>query len=297
MQIANKVSVGSFDFDEKEEILLAQKLSKNEVSKLVDSFKAIVMAIETMANDVNLLTHAAVQGQLTTRADAENHQGKFRDIVSGINSTLDTAIAPIREAIGVMGEIAKGNLHAHVMGNYQGDHAAIKDMLNQMTATLSGYITEISQVLGEVSSGNLSMEITSEYLGEFNELKLSINNIVDALNSTMTEIGHASIQVAAGTRQVSEGSQTISQGATEQASSIEELSSTVASIALRPNRMPETRAPQADLPTPPKPTPWKAIRRCTNFSKPWWRSTNQAKASPRSSRSLTTSRFRRISWP
>ena len=231
MQISNKVAEGNFGFDEKEERLLAQEPSKNEVSRLVGSVNAIVTAVNTMASDVDTLTKAASEGLLKTRADATRHRGSYQGIVQGINDTLEAVIKPIREAIVVMDEMAKGNLHVSVSGDYRGELVNIKNSLNAMSANISNYISEITQVLGEMASGNLNVGIASDYLGDFSELKSSINSIAGALNTTMMEIGNASSQVAAGTRQVSEGSQTISQGATEQASSIEELSSTIAAIA------------------------------------------------------------------
>jgi methyl-accepting chemotaxis protein len=39
-----------------------------------------------------LLTKAAVEGKLATRADAAKHQGDFRKIVEGVNQTLDAVI-------------------------------------------------------------------------------------------------------------------------------------------------------------------------------------------------------------
>jgi methyl-accepting chemotaxis protein len=36
-----------------------------------------------------------VEGKLATRADASKHQGDYRKIVEGVNSTLDAVIGPL----------------------------------------------------------------------------------------------------------------------------------------------------------------------------------------------------------
>ncbi|MFZ5974566.1 MAG: methyl-accepting chemotaxis protein, partial [Bacillota bacterium] len=54
-----------------------------------------------------------------------------------------------------------------------------------------------------------------------------------ALNDVLSEINSASDQVACGTLQVSEASQSQSQGATEQASALEELSASITQIAVQ----------------------------------------------------------------
>ncbi len=231
MQISNKVAQGDINFDEKQKALLQKEPTKNEVDRLAASIKDVVTTVGSMSVEVDTLIKAAVDGQLSTRADASKYKGNYYSIVQGINDTLDAVAKPVQAAIVVMNEMAKGNMQVSVTGDYRGDFASIKNALNMMGSTLNSYIMEISETLGEMASGNLNVEITSEYLGDFSELKRSINSIIEALNSTMTEIGNAAVQVSAGTRQVSEGSQTISQGATEQASSIEELSSTVQQIA------------------------------------------------------------------
>ncbi len=205
--------------------------SKDEVGQLLESFRSILDAIQALVTDTNMLTEAAVNGKLSTRADAERHKGDYRRIVEGINNTLDAVIEPVNEASAVLEEMAKGNLNVNVTGSYQGDHAVIKNALNSSINTISGYIHEISDVLGAMAEGNLDVGITSEYKGDFIELKESINNIIASLNELLGDINIAAQQVAAGTSQVSDGSQAISQGATEQAASIEELTSTVTEIA------------------------------------------------------------------
>ncbi len=205
--------------------------AKDEVGELLESFRDILDAIQALVADTNALTEAAVAGKLSTRADAGRHQGDYRKIVEGINSTLDAVIEPVNEASAVLEEMAKGNLNVNVTGDYQGDHAVIKNALNSSINAISGYIREISDVLGAMADGNLDVGITSDYKGDFVELKESINGIIASLNELLGDISIAAQQVAAGTSQVSDGSQAISQGATEQAASIEELTSTVTEIA------------------------------------------------------------------
>ncbi len=205
--------------------------AKDEAGELLESFRAILDAIKALVTDTNMLTDAAVAGRLSTRADASKHQGDYKKIVEGINNTLDKVIEPVKEASAVLEEMAKGNLNVAVAGDYQGDHAVIKEALNSTINAINGYIMEISDVLGSMAEGNLDVGITSEYKGDFIKLKESINGIIASLNELMRDIHIAAQQVAAGTSQVSDGSQAISQGATEQAASIEELTSTITEIA------------------------------------------------------------------
>ncbi len=204
---------------------------QDEIGILAGAFRGAADALKAMLADADMLAQAAVEGRLSTRANAEKHQGDFRKIVEGVNNTLDAVIEPVQEASTVLAEMSKGDLRVSVTGDYMGDHAIIKGALNSTISAIRGYIGEVSEVLGEMAKGNLNVSIESEYKGDFVALKDSINAIIGSLNNVLGDINLAADQVASGTRQVSDGSQDISQGATEQSSAIEELTASVSEIA------------------------------------------------------------------
>ncbi len=205
--------------------------AKDEVGRMMDSFRTMTASIKAMAADVEMLSKAAVEGRFSARADESRHQGDYRVIIKGINDTLNAVISPINEAKDVLHELSEGNLSAEMSGSYKGDYTIIKDALNDTIGTLRGYIKEISYVLNELSRGNLTCAIQTSYRGDFVALKNSINGIVESLNQIMAEISKAAGHVAMGTQQVSGGSQEISEGAINQAGSIEELTATISVIA------------------------------------------------------------------
>ena len=221
---AQQLATGNTDFE-------MDITRQDEIGVLADAFRKAADALKAMLADADMLAQAAVEGRLSTRADADKHQGDFKKIVQGVNNTLDAVIKPVQEASAVLAEMAKGDLDVSVTGEYMGDHALIKDALNGTISAIRGYISEISTVLREVAQGNLSVSIESEYKGDFIALKDSINAIIESLNHVLGDIRLAAGQVASGTRQVSDGSQDISQGATEQSSAIEELTASVSEIA------------------------------------------------------------------
>ncbi|MBP2632750.1 MAG: methyl-accepting chemotaxis protein signaling domain protein [Firmicutes bacterium] len=197
---------------------------KNNLNDCIDN---ITMLVE----DTNMLVQAAVEGNLETRADVTKHGGEYRKIVEGVNNTLDAVIEPIKEAAKVLAEMANGNLQLRVKGDYKGDHADIKNALNQTLDALSTYVSEITEVLSAMANANLDLSINNEYKGDFSKIKDALNLIIKSFNEVFSEINSAADQVAAGSLQVSDGSQALSQGATEQASSIEQLTVSIGQVA------------------------------------------------------------------
>ena len=210
---------------------MSQATSKDEIGEMREAVSTILGSIKELESDTDTLIEAAMEGQLSVRADAEKHQGTYRRIIEGINATLDATIEPIKESADVLGEIAQGNLDVSVAGDFKGDFALIKDALNSTTESLRRYIDEITDILNSIANGDMTVSVTSEFKGSFVTLKESLNQSIESFNSVLSDIDTAATQVASGTRQVSDGSQTISQGATEQASEIDQLTATITQIS------------------------------------------------------------------
>ncbi len=224
VEAANKLAEGDTNID-------LNINTKDELGILAGSFAKIIQALRKLITDADMLCQAAVEGKLSTRADATAHNGDYRRVVEGVNKTLDAVIEPVQEASLVLQEMSNGNLQKRVIGNYKGDHADIKNALNDTIDTLSSYVSEISEVLGQMANSNLEVGINNDYKGDFAQIKDALNLIISSFNDVFGEINNAADQVASGSRQVSDGSQALSQGATEQASSIEELTASITEVA------------------------------------------------------------------
>ena len=223
----NNIAIG--DLRQLAELKAIGKRSEND--HLMPAIITMLENIKALVDETTMLSSAAIEGKLDTRGDCSKFSGEYAAVIDGINKTLDEVIAPVNEALSVLKEVAKGNLHSKVTGKYKGDHAVLKETLNDTIMTIQSYVSEISSVLTEMAGGNLDLSITADYRGEFVQIKNSLNNIIETLSQVMGEIIEASDQVASGSRQVSNGSQTLSQGSTEQASSIQQLTASIAEIA------------------------------------------------------------------
>lgn len=221
---ANKLSNGDLD-------IITEIDTKDEVGTLAKALEKVLASISNLINDSKMLTQAALEGKLSTRADASKHQGAYKTIVEGIDNTIEAIVTPVAEVIDVMKEMSEGKLDVLIKGDYKGDYAILKEEVNSTTRGLEGIINEISSILGKVASGNLALEKVNEYQGEYRSISDSLNQLIDGLNEAFLGIKSAADQVAAGSNQVSDGSQELSQGSTEQASSIEELTASIEEIA------------------------------------------------------------------
>nr|WP_248802144.1 methyl-accepting chemotaxis protein [Pseudomonas sp. MWU13-2100] len=120
-----------------------------------DNIEQLRSNIQALVEDTRRLSEDAVVGKLDTRADSTRHQGDFRRIVEGINSTLDSIVAPLSEAMEVMAALSSGDLTRSVKGHYQG---SLQDLKNSVNETVG----KLSQIIGEVRSSADSLSSASE---------------------------------------------------------------------------------------------------------------------------------------
>ncbi|GKX65790.1 methyl-accepting chemotaxis protein [Inconstantimicrobium mannanitabidum] len=143
---------------------------------------------------------------------------------------------PIKEIAKVAEKISKGELDVSIDISSEDEIGELANSFSIMITSLRSYIYEISDILESISKGNLDIATKVEYKGDFIELEDSINTILDSLNEVFNEFNEASKQVNTGSEQVAGTSIVLSEGATEQASIIEELSASMQEVSEKIDR-------------------------------------------------------------
>ncbi|MEG0979785.1 MAG: methyl-accepting chemotaxis protein [Oscillospiraceae bacterium] len=205
--------------------------NKSEVDQVGPEINKTLKSVNELIEETDMLCQAAIEGKLKTRGNADNFNGGYKDIVNGINNTLDAVIMPVDEAIGVLNQMSEGNLKMRVSGDYQGDHAQIATAVNTTCELTQNAISEISFVLLKVAKADINITDITPLKGDFSEISDSLNEIIDGLNDIMSRLGTAAEQVTSGSGQIADTSVMLSQGSEEQASSIEEVTSAITQMA------------------------------------------------------------------
>ncbi len=148
------------------------KVSQGDVSVEVKAFdnsdalapalNAITSTLRDLVDETNVLTEAAVEGRLSTRGDTHKFQGGYRDIVSGINSTLDEVINPVNEAREVLSVMAVGDMTVRMKKNYKGDHQLLKDSINQVAESLQEALSRVTEAVQSTVSATTQISSSTE---------------------------------------------------------------------------------------------------------------------------------------
>ena len=188
---------------------------------LTEGLNNICTNVLALISDTNSLAKAAVEGQLSVRADATKHKGDFRKIVEGVNNTLDAVIGPLGIAAIYIERISIGDMPEIIKEKYEGDFNTIKENLNTLVKALN-QIIEKSKLMSE---GDLT--VSMEKRSDNDELMEALNNFIKINANTINEFKSAVENIVDAGQQLQAVAQQIAQGSNEQAASTEEVSSSM----------------------------------------------------------------------
>ncbi len=172
---ADEMAAGNFG----NPVLLNQK---DEIGSLARSLHAMQSAVQAMTGDANLLSKAAIEGKLATRADATKHQGDFRRIVQGVNDTLDAVIGPLNVAAKYVDDISRGAIPAKIIHNYNGDFNAIKNNLNTCIDAVNNLVEDANLLSKAAIEGKLATRAdATKHQGDFRRVVQGVNDTLDAV--------------------------------------------------------------------------------------------------------------------
>ncbi len=182
VETANRVAKGDTSVAFKE-------FTKDETGELLKAMSNMVDAIRRMGEDAVMLSKAAVDGKLATRADAAKHEGDFRKIVQGVNETLDAVIGPLNVAAAYVDKISKGDIPAKINDNYNGDFNTIKQNLNTCIEAVNALVADAAMLSKAAMEGRLQTRAdAAKHQGDFRKIVQGVNDTLDGVINPINEV-------------------------------------------------------------------------------------------------------------
>ncbi len=162
-------------------------------------------SLRTLVEQANSLTTAAQEGDLKKRADSGRLEGAFRDVVQGINETLDAVLDPIEEAADVLEHVAARDLTVRVQGDYHGDHAKIKRSVNAALDNIESALAEVAGAAEHVAAAADQISGSSQTLAQGSSEQASSLEEVSSSLQEMASMARQNTGNAQEARSMAEG--------------------------------------------------------------------------------------------
>ena len=146
-----------------------------DFNEIKTNLNTCIEAVNLLVADTRMLASAAVDGKLSARADVSKHQGEFKEIVQGINNTLDAVISPLKVSANYFDRISKGDIPSKITETYNGDFNDIKNNLNLTIDALNS----ISDNAKRIANGDLNVDL--QIRSDKDELMKAFIQMVNAM--------------------------------------------------------------------------------------------------------------------
>ncbi|MGD2062863.1 MAG: methyl-accepting chemotaxis protein [Nitrospirota bacterium] len=216
---------------------------------LGNAFRGLHETVGRLVSETQRQVDWAKQGQLDKRGDPTQFAGSYRQLVQGMNDTLDAVIEPIREAVQVLERMAEGDLTVRMLGDYRGDHATIKQAVNdavkncsEVIAALHDSAQQVMLASTEISTGNMDLAArTEEQAASLEQTAAAMEEMAATTKSSAEQAAQAN-ELSKGARTVAQdgskvvGQAVVAMGATSEASSrISDIIDVIDEIAFQTN--------------------------------------------------------------
>jgi len=172
---ANKIANGFMDVD-------LEVKTKDETSDLLNSMKIMRNNIKSLVEEIHKIEIAAINGHLDSRGREDEYNGEYKNIIKGLNETLDAIIKPLNVTAEYIDRISKGDIPPKIVEEYRGDFNEIKNNINQCIDAINLLIRDTYELVDNTSEGKITYRANGiRHLGDFRRLIEGINATLDRL--------------------------------------------------------------------------------------------------------------------
>jgi len=172
---------------------------RGDFGKTKDNLNSCIDAVNALIADAKMLSTAAVEGKLATRADASRHQGDFRKIIQGVNDALDAVVGPIHAAARYVDQISRGEIPSRMTSDFRGDFNVLRDSLNRCIDAVNALVADSKVLANAAVEGKLATRAEpSRHQGEFRSIVVGVNATLDAVLRPLQTAAHCVEKISHG---------------------------------------------------------------------------------------------------
>ncbi|MEN9461257.1 MAG: hypothetical protein RIS84_1277 [Pseudomonadota bacterium] len=167
--------------------------------------------------EINVVTHAASQGDFEQRLGLNDKRGFFKNISESLNQIMDLNQLAVKDMMRVIGALAKGDLTQVIVNEYRGAFLQLKNdtnttvkKLTEVMALIQETSDAVSQAAEELSVGNLSLsQRTEQQAAALQETAASIEEMTSTVQQNAESAKQANTLASNARQQAQEGGEIV----------------------------------------------------------------------------------------
>lgn len=148
-------------------------------------------------------------------------------LISMVTYVLKQVVRPIIYISNQVRPLQEGNLEINLEYEANNELGDLAGILKNSMKVIEGYIQDIDRIMAQLAQGDFNVTPSVKYVGDFQMIEQAIGSFTSTISTAIGSIGKAERQISGNADQLSSSSQSLAQGATEQASAVEQLYATL----------------------------------------------------------------------
>lgn len=164
---------------------------KSEKDVLASSMITVINTLKSLETETSSTINEAIEGNLSSRGDASKFQGSYKNIINGLNKTLDAVTEPLDFASDYIRKLANGEKLEEINNNFKGYYYIFINNILEVRSALQALLNETAKLSEAGTNGDLSVRgDLSKVKGEYAEIVKGINHTLDAVINPINEAEH-----------------------------------------------------------------------------------------------------------
>lgn len=193
--------------------LNANVVIRSEKDILSISMQRMIDTLKSVIDELKTISHSAVEGNLSFRGKVENYSGEYKNIVGGMNETLNAIADPFQATVNALKQLADNDLTVRMENECRGDYQLVKNSVNSVSESLRKAILQVSEAVQATASAANQISSSSEEMAagaqEQSAQATEVAGAVEEMTKTISETSKNASIAAENSRSANE---TVSRG-------------------------------------------------------------------------------------
>jgi len=167
--------------------------------KITDAIDSVKQTLFNVVSEIKILAEAGAQGDFSKRSDAGRFNYMFKNILTDLNSLIDTCDSGFNDILRVSNAMAQGDMTQNIERSYPGRFGDVIAGMNETGENLKGLVTEIKTATDtihtaakEIAAGNNDLSHrTEEQAASLEQTAASMEQLTSTVEHNAQNAKHA----------------------------------------------------------------------------------------------------------
>ncbi len=157
-------------------------VKNDEIGDLIRAMGQMSVNIESLVREANQLAESTIKGNWEMRADETKYDGEFKELIVGINNTIEALTTPLNMTADYVSRISVGVIPNKITGEFSGSFAKVNSNLNRCIDSINLLVKDSKEIFEAAIIGDL------KYRADDSKLQGEFKNIIGGVNSTLDRL-------------------------------------------------------------------------------------------------------------